>query len=277
MSSPATRLDAMPSATAPTRAPRRDRRRVALAALPVLLAMIALAVMQLPGRGVDAERLADRALREKDNGFAGLKDRGGKPTAGEQQPEAPLRGRDANAQILEAARKLLNDGRHDEAIQLINRNHGSLRERPEAYLLLGRALEGKRDHATARDFYLAALDRDPMLADAYWGVATSSENLGDLEFALGAMRSYLHVEPDLDPGRLRINQARSAIWEWESQLGRDEWGPTKGIPPGFSAEELKRDGRGVAVKMPLEESKQPDGSMKYEIKHAEKIQIYPRP
>jgi tetratricopeptide (TPR) repeat protein len=259
----------------PARSARRDWRRAALVALPLALALIALIVTQLPGRGVDAERLATDLARASDPAFAALKP-AGKPAADQEQPGA-ARAPDANDQILDAARVLLRARNPDKAIELLNRNRESLRERPEAFLLLGRALEGKRDHATARDFYLAALDRDPMLADAYWGVATTSENLGDLPFALGAMRSYLHTEPDLDPQRLRINQARAAIWEWEAKLGRGEWGPTKGIPPGFSAAELKRDGRGVGVKMQLPETMQPDGTTKYEIKHADKIKIYPRP
>jgi hypothetical protein len=143
--------------------------------------------------------------------------------------------------------------------------------------LLGEALEGRRDYAVARDFYVAAIDRDHYLSDAYWGVATSSEQLGELDSAIGAMRSYLHTERDPDPQRLRINQARSAIWEWESKLGRGPWGPTRGIPPGFSADEVKRDGRGVGVKMQLPETLQADGTWKNEIKHADKIKIYPRP
>ncbi len=264
------------AAAPPGKPSRRDWRRTAIVALPVLLALLAVVLMQLPGRSVDAARLAQGA--NKDSGFTGLKPQAGAAATGVEQPaSAHTRVPDANDRLLDAARVLLGSKNHDQAIELLNRNRETLRTRPEAYLLLGRALEGKRDYLMARDFYLAALDREPMLADAYWGVATTSENLGDLEFALGAMRSYLHTERDLDPQRLRINQARAAIWEWEAKLGRGEWGPTKGIPPGFSAAELKRDGRGAGVKMPLEETRRPDGTMQYEIKHADKIKIYPRP
>lgn len=276
MNSPVLGPAVMPAADAATKPFRRDWRRTALVVLPVVLAILAVVVMQLPGRGIDAARLADAT--GKGDGFASLKPQAGMANTGVEQPaSAPARIPDAGDLLLDAAGVLLRARNHDQAIELLNRNRETLRERAEAYLLLGRALEGKRDNATARDFYLAALDRNPMLADAYWGVATTSENLGDLEFALGAMRSYLHTERDPDPRRLRINQARSAIWEWESKLGRGEWGPTRGIPPGFSAAELKRDGRGVGVKMPLEETRQPEGTMKYEIKHADKIKIYPRP
>jgi tetratricopeptide (TPR) repeat protein len=142
--------------------------------------------------------------------------------------------------------------------------------------VLGRALEGKGDYATARDFYNAAIDRDPALSDAYWGFATTSEKLNDLPSALGAMRSYLHTEPDADPYRRRIAQARSAIWEWESKLGRGAWGKTKGLPPGFTEAELRRDGRGVGVKIPIEGTENAAGVSRYEIKSADKIQIYPR-
>jgi tetratricopeptide (TPR) repeat protein len=180
-------------------------------------------------------------------------------------------------QVIMEARQAIKRRQYDQALQVLNSAQPLLKDRAEAFLLIGNILERKKDYSTARDFYNAALKRDPFLADAYWGFATASESLGDLESALGGMRSYLHTEPDPDPMRLRINQARSAIWEWETRLGRGPWGPTKGIPPGFIAEDLKRDGRGVGVKWPREDTLQPDGTMKSEIKSAEKVKIYPRP
>ena len=178
---------------------------------------------------------------------------------------------------LKSAARLIKQRQPDAAIATLNDARELVKPYAESYLLIGRALEAKRDFDTARDFYNAALNRNPYLADAHWGFATSSEALSDIESALAGMRSYLHTEPDAAPDRLRINQARAAIWEWETQLGRGAWGPTKGIPPGFSAAELKRDGRGVGVKMPLDHTKDEKGLTRYEIKSADKIKIYPRP
>lgn len=176
--------------------------------------------------------------------------------------------------VLGQARQQLKAAQFDDAIRTVHEARPLLQKHAEAYLLLGSALEGKKDHEAARDFYEAAIDRNPYLSEAYWGYATASESLGDLEAALGAMRNYLHTEPNLDPKRLKVAQARSAIWEWEAQLERGPWGPTKGIPPGFRREELKRDGRGVGIKMPIPGTEKADGSMKYEIKHQDKFKLF---
>ncbi len=57
----------------------------------------------------------------------------------------------------------------------------------------------------------------PAQANAYFGLAEAWEKQGDLEQALGAMRTFVHLTPEDDPFRRR---AFSAIWEWEQALGR---------------------------------------------------------
>lgn len=194
------------------------------------------------------------------------------PTMPQLDPSDPQGGE--VKRVLSDARKQIKAAQFDDAIRTVHEARPLLQKHAEAYLLLGSALEGKKDHEAARDFYEAAIDRNPYLSEAYWGYATTSESLGDLEVALGAMRNYLHTEPNLDPKRLKVAQARSAIWEWEAQLERGPWGPTKGIPPGFSREELKRDGRGVGIKMPIPDTEKADGRMKYEIKHQDKFKLF---
>ena len=176
--------------------------------------------------------------------------------------------------ILNQAKEKIRAKRYDDAIRSLTQSREKIQQNPQSFVLMARALEGRKDFDTARDFYHAAINKDPYLADAYFGFATASEAMGDLEAALGGMRNFLHVQPNPDPQKLKIVQARSAIWEWESKLGRGPWGPTQGIPPGYSADELKRDGRGVAIKMPIPGTKQENGRSKYEIKHQDKFQIF---
>lgn len=261
----------------------RDRRVVGAVGLAAGIAVLGVLVNWMPGRAVVAESISSSALVDgrSSDPFASLvaPPRGGAlereelpgPESSPTSSDVPDRA--AKAVLAGAAREIRHK-RYDEALRLLDGARPQLRIFPQSYLLIGRALEGKRDYQAARDFYNAALDRDPMLADAYWGAATTSEALGDLHTALGGMRSYLHVVGEPDPNRLKVAQARSAIWEWEAQLGRGPWGPTKGVIPGVLPEQMRRDDRGVAIMMPLPETKQPDGSTKFEIKHQDKFEMF---
>lgn len=275
-------MNAMAFKQAGKRAARRDYRIVALVLLILGTAALGYLVSLWPGRGVSAT-IAVPVLDAKPAGFSAL------PKTSEEAPRAvsessasaPAGTRRAPAaegteteKILEAAKAQIGAKQYNAAIVTLNQARQTIQHDPQSYLLIGRALEGKADYELARDFYAAAVDHDPMLADAYFGFATASESLGDLEAAVGGMRNFLHVQPNADRQKLKIVQARSAIWEWESKLGRGAWGPTKGIPPGFSAAELKRDGRGVGIKIPQLETKQADGSMKYEVKAQDKFKLF---
>lgn len=258
---------------------RRDVRPLALAAVLAGILLIGAVVGQLPGRGT----VAGAPPAASPPGFSELRDASppaprteressAPPTSPERNPTntAP----DKNAEVkslLKQAVAEINAKRYDAAIATLNRLRPLAPKHPEAYRLVGEALLGKRDFDTSRDFFNAATNLDPMLADAYFGFAIASEGLGDLEAALGGMRSYLHTEKNKDPYRLKVAQARSAIWEWESKLGRGPWGPTKGIPPGFTADEIKRDGKGVGTKMQKAETLRPDGTMDYEIKSGDRF------
>lgn len=271
---------APPSPQTPPSVPlrkRRDRRWLGIVLTVLSVAGLGYGFRLLPGSNVVAE-----STGKADAGFAKLADSIAErqalniPVPVEEQVSDDAPNAKQTRQLLKEASEMIRAHRYDDAIRHLNRARDQIKDVPQTYLVLGRALEGKGDFATARDFYNAALNKDPTLSDAYWGFATSSESLSDLPSALGAMRSYLHTEPDADPYRRRIAQARSAIWEWESKLGRGPWGKTKGLPPGFSEAELRRDGRGVGVKMPIEGSENAAGVSKYEIKSADKVKIYPR-
>lgn len=269
----------------PSRRRPRDVRALAFAFVAVSIASLAYLVTLLPGRGIDGS--AKTTAEKHGSAFSGLESAtsGAKIPAAETiapseppiDPRTDPQGHVRQARVAQAA-KLLAEGaamieakRYDAAIELINRAGPLAADDPRAYLQMGRALQGKGDHAGARFYYERAIDLDPRFADAYFGYAEASDGMGDLESALGGMRSFLHVVDNPDPYRLKVAQARSAIWEWESQLGRGPWGPTRGIPPGFTADEVRRDGRGVGVKMQRPETVRPDGTMEYEIKAGDRF------
>lgn len=87
---------------------------------------------------------------------------------------------------------------------------------PEAHVNMGFALLGLQRPKAARDFFESATALRAGQANAYYGLALANEAAGDLELALGAMRSYLHLARHEDDAHLR--RARAALWEWETKL-----------------------------------------------------------
>ncbi|HEX6827532.1 MAG TPA: tetratricopeptide repeat protein, partial [Burkholderiales bacterium] len=85
---------------------------------------------------------------------------------------------------------------------------------PEAHVNMGFAMIGMERYGVARDFFSAAIELRPMQANAYYGLAEALEELGDIQGALGAMRTYLHLAPGDDEFH---RKAQAAIWEWESR------------------------------------------------------------
>ena len=103
-------------------------------------------------------------------------------------------------------------------------------EMPEAHVNMGFAMIGMEKHAMARDFFEVAINLRTAQINAYYGLAVALEGVGDIEGALGAMRTYIHrTRPD-DPFLVKAN---SAVWEWEAQLAQARSGslpPTAAIP-----------------------------------------------
>ena len=112
---------------------------------------------------------------------------------------------------------MLHAKQYDFAITALHRVIELAPKMPEAYVNMGYALIGKQDYKAAADFFNAAIELKPYQANAYWGLAVSQEQLGDLEMAMGAMRTFIHLSPPNDPF---LRKARSALWEWESTLKR---------------------------------------------------------
>ena len=96
---------------------------------------------------------------------------------------------------------------------------------PEAHVNMGFAMLGLERPAAARDFFEAAMALNATQANAYYGLALAHEASGDLEVALGAMRTYLHLARAEDTSHLR--RARAALWEWESRLSEISAAPKR--------------------------------------------------
>lgn len=262
---------------------RRDYRPLGVTIAVVSVLAIGMLVEFMPGRGVEVPAAARTESAARQDGFAGLQQGAAAPrpenvpeTASAQtggNPAAEQAMKEINA-LLRSAEKSIREKRYDEAIATLNRAGPMNPEHAPTYLTMGHALAGKRNYALARRYYEAAINFDPLYADAYFAHAAASEQLGELETALGGMRSFLHTVKNPDPYRLQVAQARSAIWEWEAQLGRGPWGATRGVPPGFTAAELRRDGKGTGTKMPIPGTADANGMSQYEIKTSDKFNIF---
>jgi tetratricopeptide (TPR) repeat protein len=112
---------------------------------------------------------------------------------------------------------MLHARRYEEALVALERVITLSPRLPEAYVNSGYALLGLEQYDNARDFFLAATELDPYQGNAYWGLAVALEALEDLDGALGAMRTYVHLAPPDDP---YVRKARSALWEWDTRRAR---------------------------------------------------------
>lgn len=118
---------------------------------------------------------------------------------------------------------LLHAGQYEYAITALDAVLEMVPDMPEAYVNMGYAFIGLKEFGPARGAFEKAIELKVDQINAYYGLAIAFEGLGDLEAALGAMRSYIHLSPPDDPF---LAKARSALWEWEGQLGR-----IKGVEP----------------------------------------------
>ena len=123
---------------------------------------------------------------------------------------------DQLAQVFSKAVEHMQAGNYEQALKLW---HAALLidpESPEVKVNMGFSLFETGEFQSARDFFISAIDQNPFQANAYYGLAICSEKLGDLEAAMGAMKSYIHLAESEDTSFIR--KARSALWEWETQL-----------------------------------------------------------
>jgi tetratricopeptide (TPR) repeat protein len=125
---------------------------------------------------------------------------------------------DANLeQLFATAVRHMQQRQYQQALDLWHRALMIDPDIPEVKVNMGFALYELGEYTTARDFFINAMEQNTYQANAYYGLAISSEKLEDLEGALGAMRTYIHLAAgDQDEKFLRL--ARAALWEWEARL-----------------------------------------------------------
>jgi len=140
------------------------------------------------------------------------------------------------AERFQQAIGLLHAKRYDYAIAALDAVLELAPGMPEAYVNMGYAFIGLEEFGPAQGAFEKAIDVKVDQVNAYYGLAIALEGKKQYEPALGAMRTYIHLsEPD-DPF---LAKARSALWEWEAQLGR-----VKGV-------ELAKEGeKGATIKAP---------------------------
>ena len=128
-------------------------------------------------------------------------------------------------QLFAAAVRQMQQRQYQQALNLWHRALLMEPDIPEIKVNMGFSLYELGEYNTARDFFVDAMEQNAYQANAYYGLAITSEKMGDLEGALGAMRSYIHLAADeQDEKFLRL--ARSALWEWEAQLGENSKPPS---------------------------------------------------
>lgn len=110
---------------------------------------------------------------------------------------------------------MLHAKRYEYAVTALERIIKIRPDMPEAHVNMGYALLGLKQYKAAYDSFDSATVLRPMQANAYYGMAEALYELGDLEGAMGAMRSYIHLSAPDDP---YVRRARAALWEWEAIL-----------------------------------------------------------
>lgn len=108
---------------------------------------------------------------------------------------------------------LLHTRHFEPAVRSFNKLVALAPWMPEAEVNLAYALMGMGHYAEAQHHFNRALELNDRQLNAYYGLAISMQQQGDLDSALGAMRVYVHLAADDDPHR---RKAWAAIWEWEN-------------------------------------------------------------
>ena len=135
---------------------------------------------------------------------------------------------------------MLHAGQAEHALTALERVLVLAPDLPEAHVNAGFALYELSNPAAARAQFERAIDLRPQQINAYYGLALTLEAQGDLDAALGAMRTYAHLAEEKDP---HVRKAWSAIWEWQSRRD-NQTGQSRLISNQASTREQSLDGDG---------------------------------
>lgn len=133
--------------------------------------------------------------------------------------------------LFEHAVLLQQQGQSSRAVAALEMVITLLPQMPEAYVNLGFSLYDLGEFDAARGAFGRAIELNPAQGNAYYGLAIVYEAQQELELALGAMRSFLHIADAQERYKVR---ARAAIWEWENMLGRGGSSDASRVSDGVS-------------------------------------------
>lgn len=132
-------------------------------------------------------------------------------------------------QVFAEGAALLHARAYEGALVAFNRVVHIAPRLPEAYVNMGYALLGLERYVQAERAFSYATELRPDLPNAYYGLALVFEQQGDLQRALGAMRTFVHRSRQDDP---YLSRARAALWEWEQSHTPISNEPAIGKRPG---------------------------------------------
>ena len=130
-----------------------------------------------------------------------------------EAPSSPVSEFDA---LFSQAVNYMQTGEYEQALKYW---HRALVVNPavaEVRVNMGFTLIEMGNYKAACKSFNDALEQNEYQANAYYGLAICNEESGNLEAALGYMKSFVHLAQPQDQAFL--SKARSAIWEWESSL-----------------------------------------------------------
>jgi tetratricopeptide (TPR) repeat protein len=137
-------------------------------------------------------------------------------------------------ELFAAAVEHMQRGEHQQALNLWHRLLLKNPRLPELQVNMGFTLFEMGHVDQARDFFTAAIESNSFQANAYYGLALVNEHIGDIELAMGAMRSYIHLAGS-DADERFIRRARAALWEWEARLAEQRNRAGEETKPGSAA------------------------------------------
>lgn len=114
---------------------------------------------------------------------------------------------------------MLHAGQHEYAVKALHELLRLAPEMPEAHSNMGYAMLGKGEAKVAGDFFQVALELNPQLLNAYYGLALAFADQQQWPLAIGAMESYRHLQKTPDQFDA---QAVTFLQQWRKRMAEEE-------------------------------------------------------